>query len=290
MKQKINRWLECRSPWQLLCLCVVLASAISIFDHEVQIDLSLSVFYLVPIAIASWYVNRPLGIVLSLLCSLAWLWADTTAKQSAIFFLPIWNASIRLSFFTLASDLISLQKRAYQKERGFARTDGLTGIYNRRFFRETLRLEIERSRRYKTSFALAYLDLDNFKAVNDRLGHQEGDRLLKILAHQLRETLRANDTVGRLGGDEFAILLSQIEPAKVHRSLERVQAQLQASVSSRWSVGFSIGVVVFAQSPVSVEDAIAQADQVMYDIKKSGKNRLKLQMAQLNRPVPSVIS
>ncbi|PZO11384.1 MAG: hypothetical protein DCF25_19520 [Leptolyngbya foveolarum] len=135
--------------------------------------------------------NRPFGIALSPLCSLAWLWADTTTKQSTIPLLPIWNARVRLSFFTLVIDLISLQKRAYQKERRFARTDGLTGIHNWHFFRETLRLEIERSRRYKTSFALAYLDLDNFKAVNDRLGPQEGDRLLKILARQLRGTLRA---------------------------------------------------------------------------------------------------
>lgn len=280
MKQKINRWLECHSSRQLLCLSMALAAAISVFDRGVRIDLSLSVFYLVPIAIASWYINRRSGIVLSVLCSLAWLWADTAGKQAAISFLPIWNAGIRLSFFAIVSYLISLQKRAYQKERRLARTDGLTGIHNRRFFREILRLEIERSRRYKTSFALAYLDIDNFKAINDSLGHQEGDRLLKNLAYQLRKTLRANDTVGRLGGDEFAILLAQIDPAKVHHSLKRVQAQLQSSIGSCWPVSFSIGVVVFAESPVSVGVAIAQADRVMYDIKKSGKNRLELQMAQ----------
>ena len=288
MKQKINQWLECRSPWQLLCLCIVLASAISVFD-QMQMDLSLSVLYLGPIAIASWYINRQSGIVLSVLCSLDWLWADATAKQAAIAFLPIWNAGIRFSFFMIVSYLISLQKRAYQKERRFARTDGLTGIHHRRFFREVLRLEIERSRRYRTSFALAYLDLDNFKAINDRFGHQEGDRLLKTLAYQLRKTLRVNDTVGRLGGDEFAILISQIDPAKVHHSLKRVQAHLQASIGSRWPVSFSIGVVIFAESPASVGAAIAQADQVMYDIKKSGKNRLELQMAQLDAPTRSAL-
>ena len=286
MKQKINRWLEHRSSGQLLCLCVVLASAITAFDHAVQIDLSVSTFYLVPIAIASWYINRRSGVVLSLLCSLAWLWADATAKQSAITFLLVWNSGIRLSFFIIVNYLISLQKRAYQKERRFARIDGLTGIHNHRFFKEALRLEIERSRRYKTSFTLAYLDLDNFKAVNDKFGHQEGDRLLKALAYQLRKTLRTNDTVGRLGGDEFAILLPQIAPVKVPCLLKRVQAQLQESISSRWLVSFSIGVVIFAESPVSVEAAIAQADRVMYDIKKSGKNRLELKTFQLSAPAP----
>ncbi len=116
----------------------------------------------------------------------------------------MWNEGIRFSFFVIVSYLISLQRQAYQKEQRLARIDGFTGIHNRRFFREVLGLEIERSRRYNTALALVYLDLDNFKAVNDRFGHREGDRLLKILAYQLRTTLRANDMVGRLGQCMFA--------------------------------------------------------------------------------------
>lgn len=278
MKRNINGWLERRSQQQLLCLSIVLATTISLLDYAVQIDLSLSTFYLVPIVIAAWYVDLRSGIALSLLCSLAWFWADIAAKQYGIILLPIWNAGIRLSFFVIVSYLISLQKQAYRREMSFARIDGLTGVHNDRFFKERLKLEIERSRRSQTAFVLAYIDLDNFKAINDRFGHREGDLVLKALAQQLKAMVRAGDIIGRLGGDEFVILFSQIEMIEIHSLLKRIQTQLQTSLSSRWPVGFSVGAVVFVESPPSVEIAIAHADQVMYSIKKSGKNRLELQM------------
>lgn len=260
----------------------MLAAAIGILDYAVQIDLSLSLFYLIPIAISSWYASLRWGIVLSLLCSLAWLWADVSVKQYTIAFLPLWNAGIRLSLFIIVSYLLSLQRQAYKKEMKLARVDELTGVYNSWFFKEMLKLEIAQSHRHKTAFALAYIDLDNFKAVNDGFGHKEGDLVLKAFAQRLKETVRASDIIGRLGGDEFIILFSPVDLGKIHYSLEKVQAQLQADIGSRWPVGFSIGAVVFAESPASVEVAIARADQVMYSVKKSGKNRLELQTTQLN--------
>lgn len=276
MKQKVDEWLKCRSTWQLCCLSVLLTLIIGAVDLAVRIDLSISIFYLVPIALAAWYISRSAGMLVAVLCSLVWLWADIAPKHYALLFLPIWNSSIRLGFSLVVSYLISLQKQAYQRELHLAQRDGLTGIHNRRAFIEILELEMERSRRYGTLFTLAYLDIDYFKGVNDRLGHVEGDRLLKAVAHQLQTTVRTSDTIGRLGGDEFAILLPQIGFAQAYQSLFRIHAQLKLAVSSRWPIGFSMGAATFLESPSSVDDAIARADAIMYKIKRTGKNGLEV--------------
>lgn len=280
MKQKVDEWLKRQPNCRLFCLSVLLSLVIGAVNFVVRVDLSISFFYLVPVALAAWYINRSAGLLIAVLCSLVWLWADAAAKDYALLLLPIWNCAIRLGFFAIVSYLISLQKQAYQREIHLAQRDGLTGIHNRRAFIEILRLEMERSRRYATSFTLAYLDIDNFKAVNDRLGHTEGDRLLKAVAHQLQTSVRANDTIGRLGGDEFAILLTQIEFSQADRSLHRIHAQLKLAVSSRWPIGFSIGAATFLERPHSVDEAIARADEIMYEIKRAGKNGIKVRVVK----------
>ena len=289
MKQKVDEWLKRRSNWQLCCLSVLLTLIIGAVDFTVRIDLSISIFYLVPIALAAWYINRSAGMLMAMLCSLVWLWADVAPKHHELLFIPIWNSGIRLGFSLVVSYLISLQKQAYQRELHLAQRDGLTGIHNRRAFIEILQLEMERSRRYGTPFTLAYLDVDYFKVVNDRLGHAEGDRLLKAVAYQLQTTVRTSDTIGRLGGDEFAILLPQIGFAQAYQSLVRIHAQLKSSVSSRWPIGFSIGAATFLESPVSVDDAIARADAIMYKIKRTGKNGLEVGIVEPDLQVSQAV-
>ena len=280
MKRSVNRWLEARSSADLVVSCVLLCSAIGFVDYEIGVDLSLPIFYLVPIAIASWYANCKAGIFLSALSSLVWLWADMATSPLAAAWLPAWDLIVRMAFFAVASYLISTQKQDYKRERLLARLDGLTSIYNRRTFMEILQTEIARSRRYQSSFTLAYLDVDNFKAVNDKLGHEEGDRLLADLAGQIRALVRASDTIGRLGGDEFAILLTQISASQAERSLQRVHAQLQLSVGRRWPVNFSVGAISFSRNAVSADEAIAQADRVMYEVKRTGKSRLAFRVVE----------
>lgn len=277
-----NHQLGSWSRWQLIFLSVSLSWIIGAVDYAVRLDLSLSIFYLVPIAIAARYINRAAGLWVSVFCSMAWLWADTSVSNYTHPFLPIWNSGIRLVFFVLVSHLISLQQQALKREQQLARRDFLTGIHNRRSFLEILQLEMARSRRYFTPFTLAYLDLDNFKSINDQPGHPEGDRLLKSVTFQLKAILRETDSVGRLGGDEFAILFPNIDPSQAYVTLMRLHALLQSEIGSQWPVGFSMGAITFLKSPVSVEDAIAQADQIMYDIKHQGKNALSVQVVPAN--------
>ncbi len=164
-----------------------------------------------------------------------------------------------------------------QREKELARTDVLTGLANRRAFYESLQVERSRAARYRRPITLACLDLDNFKRVNDTLGHSVGDELLARVADVLRQTLRLTDTVGRLGGDEFALLLPETDAPSAEALLEKLRGVLRRAMEARkWPVTFSIGAATFLESPPSIEHMIQTADELMYAVKKSGKNRISV--------------
>ena len=272
MRCKIDRWLERQADWKILSLSTLIYLIVETAGYAVKIDLSLSFFHLLPIAITAWYVSRKASILMSTLCCVTWLYVDIISRNYHPSVLPFWNFGIRLSLFVFVSYLISAQRNAYNRESKFARVDSLTGISNRRAFEEVLRSEIARAHRHQIPFTLAYIDIDNFKAINDRLGHGEGDRLLKSVASQLQIVLRVSDTVGRLGGDEFALLLPHTPPAEARTVITRSHAHLNQTVGGVWAVGFSIGAVTFTDFSDCVEAIIAKTDKVMYDSKKGGKN------------------
>jgi diguanylate cyclase (GGDEF)-like protein len=115
--------------------------------------------------------------------------------------------------FLVVVVVLSSLRGAWEREKIHARTDSLTGVSNARAFFEVAAVELARARRYQRPFTIAYLDLDNFKQVNDRFGHEVGDDLLQIVARTLREGSRASDFVARMGGDEFVVLLETLGEA-----------------------------------------------------------------------------
>jgi len=161
-----------------------------------------------------------------------------------------------------------------------ARIDDLTEIANKRYFYESAAKEINRSNRYKYPLTMAYIDLDNFKRVNDLFGHAAGDNLLRATAQTLKNSVRVADTVARIGGDEFAILLPETD----YKSAENVIQRVQKGMSGIPGIGklpasFSIGMVTCANPPcVSLESLVMMADKLMYLAKKDGKNQLKHEM------------
>ena len=154
--------------------------------------------------------------------------------------------------------------------------DPLTGLANRAAFYEQAAAELVRCRRYGHAFTIAYIDCDNFKAINDRLGHRTGDALLCAVAIVLQRSVRTSDIVARLGGDEFIIGFvetgSQAALTTVQRMRERLSAMMQRQ---HWPVTFSIGVATFTSPPASVDMLIDCADQLMYAAKQSGKNAVR---------------
>ena len=158
--------------------------------------------------------------------------------------------------------------------------DDLTGLPNRVLFHDRLGRAQETGRRYGTGFAVLMLDLDGFKAVNDTLGHEMGDRLLAALGVRLKDALRAADTVSRLGGDEFAVLLSHTIPAEqaiaVATKLLGIIEQPFAFDGHDLRVSASIGVAMFSGHDDAEADVLARADKAMYAAKQAGGHRVLL--------------
>jgi diguanylate cyclase (GGDEF)-like protein len=159
-----------------------------------------------------------------------------------------------------------------------ARTDYLTRVANSRYFAEIASHEIKRAGRYLHPFTVAYLDIDDFKSVNDRWGHSTGDQLLALVADTIRGNIRATDSIARLGGDEFVFLLPETGYDAASVVIQKVHQSLQAVMGGKgWPVTFSIGVVTFRTPPDSVDGMIRAADAFMYSVKHSGKNRIQHQ-------------
>jgi diguanylate cyclase (GGDEF)-like protein len=169
--------------------------------------------------------------------------------------------------------LLARLRAALEREAALARTDPLTGAANVRTFHEAAALEIERSRRTDRPFTIAYVDLDDFKRVNDRSGHLVGDQVLRTVVRALRENVRATDTVARLGGDEFAVLLPETDTPAADAVVEKIRRVFADEMRrGDWPVTFSIGVATYRTPPADTDEMIRKADEFMYLVKRGGKN------------------
>ncbi|MBV8666154.1 MAG: GGDEF domain-containing protein [Burkholderiaceae bacterium] len=157
------------------------------------------------------------------------------------------------------------------------RRDGLTGLYNRKFFDEQITQEILSARRYKWPLALAMIDIDNFKDVNDNYGHVVGDAVLHGLALCLQGMLRSSDTLCRYGGEEFALILPQISPQNSNVLMERLRKAIQAmqvdASGGPVKVTISVGIASLDDS-LSAGQLVVHADEALYQSKHGGRNRV----------------
>lgn len=154
-----------------------------------------------------------------------------------------------------------------------ATRDDLTGLVNRRVFLETVEQALRRTERFGEPAGLLYVDLDSFKAVNDRAGHVVGDRVLAAVAARLRQAVRGVDVVGRVGGDEFAVLIERLtSPSEAAVVARRMQEALCGSVEvdgERWSVSASVGIAITQGDEETAIELLARADAAMYAAKRS---------------------
>ncbi len=276
--------LEHLRPAFVVAIAGLLVCAIALATYLTPVDIRFSFFYLAPVALAAWFVGPQAGVFFSVLGAGVWLLesflegkdglADSAVTYS--------NAVLLVGFFLLFAALLSALRAALWREKAAARVDALTQIPNRRAFAELAEAEIERVARYGGRFTVAYLDLDNFKQVNDRFGHETGDRVLIQTAQAIRKSLRVNDIVARLGGDEFMVLLPQTELSDADTVLRKLEAQLSDVMrQGQWPVTVSIGAATFEKPPASVEQMVELVDGLMYSAKAGGKGRLE------TRVVPS---
>lgn len=204
---EILRYLETKPKSSWLLAGFVLIAITGVIDFLSGYEYSFSVFYVLPIAVITWASNKKIGLLAAFCSVIVWLAAELHAgKTYQHEFVPIWNTFIRFFLFLVIVLLLTALKTLLEQERTCAYTDFLTSAVNSRHFYQLIQVEYRRSIRSQEPLTLAYIDIDNFKRVNDKFGHVAGDELLKVFADTIKLHIRKTDTLARLGGDEFAIL------------------------------------------------------------------------------------
>ena len=179
----------------------------------------------------------------------------------------------------LAVDVTERMEHERQLEH-MAHFDTLTGVPNRALLADRLHQALARAKRERSLLAVCYIDLDGFKPINDRLGHEAGDRVLVEVTRRIREAVRAEDTVARLGGDEFVVLLVGLQqPEECAGSLQRLLDRINQPISvlgESLGVSASIGVALYPEDEQDADTLLRHADQAMYVAKQAGRNRYHL--------------
>jgi len=251
-----------------------MVGAVCLFDYLSGEEVGFSVLYVIPVAFASWRVSGTAGLAMAALSTAAWWLTDRASPIAVNPLVQMWDAVMRFSLFGLLGHTLAGLRAALAQLARAATTDHLTGALNSRGFFAVAAAELERARRYQRPLTAVFIDLDDFKLVNDRLGHGPADDLLRRWAQAVRQRLRASDHLARLGGDEFAILLPETPAEAARELLERLRGGLaDESRQLTLPVTFSMGAVTFASAPASIDSMLHEADVLMYAAKAGGKDR-----------------
>lgn len=200
-------------------------------------------------------------------------------RYASISGLPVMDADGRLLGYRGTGKDITERKVAEERIRHLARHDILTGLPNRMMFNQVLGYQVQQARRYERKFAVMFIDLDHFKAINDNFGHAAGDLLLKETARRLTESVRASDFVARLAGDEFVVIIQELGDMEQLRAIaQKVVSTLRTPVMLSGAVHYvtaSVGVCVFPDDGRDEEALLRHADAAMYQVKHSTKDNFR---------------
>lgn len=232
----------------------------------------------VPAAFAGWFGGPVVGALVAF-TGPSLIWAADTARGVGVGtgtgtgWLAAWEVGSSIGLLLGTVVVLDHYRARLREEERTAATDPLTELPNRGAFLERLEDEVARSGRYGYAFTLIFLDLDGFKGVNDRQGHDEGDLVLARVADVLRAGTRQTDHLGRLGGDEFAAVLPHTTVGAARAVIEKLQGELAEQMArGGWPVTFSVGAVTFEASIPDARHALQLADEAMYTVKHGEKD------------------
>ena len=270
-----------RSALFALTTSVGLLVALAVVDYLIGYEITIMVVYLIPVFVATWNVGRTPGMVLAVASAVLSVGGDALYGAPYRSWLIPWTMAVLWAVLFVVFVLVLTElKRALEREQELARLDALTTVNNRRHFVELAAAELSRAKRHGRPLTVAYMDLDNFKQVNDRLGHGTGDALLQAVAGTMQHRLRITDAVGRMGGDEFAICLPETNVAAARSVLEELRQQVMAALPENCSfVTMSVGAVTFSKPPMTVHELLHRADEVLLAAKRAGKDRIQVEAA-----------
>jgi diguanylate cyclase (GGDEF)-like protein len=258
---------------KIVSLVVGFATVVAIdrIDFSMHSDLSLFILYFIPIIAVTLYAGKWAGLILSILSVL--LFSFNHFPHYPISSPQSWNL---ISDIILLFALFFILTR-YLKERELQKQDILTKIGNRKRFVELINFEINRSTRYRHPFTIVYIEIDNFKNVNQVLGHLGADSLLIAVANTIQKNIRNSDSVTRTGDHEFAILFPETNNEVFVQIINKIKSlllELDVVKSNAWDVSFSIGCVTFLKAPATIDEMINKVNSVIDSIQSSGKNSI----------------
>jgi diguanylate cyclase (GGDEF)-like protein len=266
---------ELRRALRLTGDIVLVGSVYWLNDHTPG-TVRLGILYIVPVLLVTWQDGLTWGIAFAIGTGLLRYVTglDKLPVETTVPIRLLDEAAFLTVLGVAMAGLAQLQRTQRELER-LATQDELTGTLNPRAFAERLALELDRNRRYNRPLALLYLDLDDFKTVNDRHGHQTGDAVLRLVADATRRAMRQSDIVGRLGGDEFGVLMPETEGSVAQAAAMRLAGGIRTVFKGTPSVTASIGLVSTTSADMTAaEDLLRRADQAMYEAKRAGKDRV----------------
>lgn len=258
---------------------------IGYIDYATGIEVRVFPLYFIPLYFLARDFGKAGGIGGAILATFLWLISMVLGgREYSSSLIWVFNSLMQSSVFLVVTYLIASLHDMLRKERELSHTDALTGLSNGRSFFESARRMIEIGSRQHGAITLAYLDLDNFKAVNDTGGHPEGDRILRLVAREIRANTRKSDLCARMGGDEFAILMPFTEKDGARGALEKIRDALANSVEFQaYHVTCSIGAISIGSGSMPIPDLVQRADELMYAVKRSGKNRVLVESVDEKR-------
>lgn len=259
--------------------------ALAFLRTETEAEYGFASAALVPIVAITWLTGRRGGLSLTAMAMIAWTVADiASARQFANWWAPYIDGVMRFVTYSFVTLVVSRLHTSLLRERRLSSYDALTGVLNRRMFLEVGEFEADRAFRYRHPLAVAFLDLDNFKQVNDTRGHHVGDAALRAAAAALRGSLRSTDRVGRVGGDEFAIVFPEIGQAEAAEAAAKLVEAVRRGLADYPPISASIGIAWFGRADRPFAEMLCAADEIMYAVKNDGKNGVRIEPAASPRP------
>jgi diguanylate cyclase (GGDEF)-like protein len=277
MLEQLTIWLERQPVIRITIAGLLLVGVLAVPDYLTGPDVEFSVFYLLPVALVAGATSFSRAALVAVVSAIVWVTTDLgSGWEYQHPLIPVWTTAARLGVYLMVAGLLATLRVAYQQARALSQTDPLTGTANSRAFRQVAADELERAQRYQHPFTVAYIDLDDFKRINDTLGHSAGDEVLRGIASTMRRNTRRSDLIARLGGDEFAVLFPETGEQDALAALTKLQEQVATSVNGHGlPVTFSIGAVTFLAPPENIDELVKFADTLMYEAKAAGKNRVR---------------
>jgi len=275
LKKSVMKKFNTLSTPSFLSLCFLITSIVSFIDFKLGYEMGFSFFYLIPIIMISWKFGLFFSFIFSSLAAILWGALDVMSGHvySQAYMIP-WNISSRFLIFLMVSYLVFLLKQAILEETHNANTDFLTGAMNLRHITQLINLEVERMKRGGPRFTIIYLDVDEFKKINDCYGHKRGDQLLKKITAIFKNNLREIDVVSRIGGDEFILFFPNTEK-EISTIFKRIQADLSKYTRPRAKI--SAGILTCKSTNISTARLIKKADKLMFKAKKHGGGQAEYQ-------------